>query len=141
MKDKELLIFLNKSPNSISLHDATLCSYKLANDQITFTFCISEYQYLINNIEKYIKNKKNSTVLTLSFNGIKNLETSFSDDFLFTESEVISNNEKNNSFQLLFTDYVNQEQISFEYDSFSWDIIGEFNKHKLNKWRKEHNLT
>ena len=125
MKKEELLNILNKAADSISLHDSSLINFNHQGSNLTFHFCIGEYHYLINHLEKYVDKLKKRLILSLTFNGVKNLKVDLDNNFLINNCEIISNDSIENTYVLKLIDIQYYGEISFSYENFSWDIIKE----------------
>ncbi len=123
MKKEELLNILNKAADSISLHDGSLINFTHQGSTLTFHFCIGEYHYLINHLEKYIDQLKKRLILSLTFNGVKNLKVDLDNDFLINNCEILSNDSTENTYVLELMDIQYYGKISFSYENFAWDII------------------
>ena len=140
MKKKELKELLNKSSDSINLHDSSLHIFNLVNNTLTLTFSIGGYHYLINNLEQYVDDIKNTVILTLRFDGIYNFKGEFYDDFSFEHSNIFDNEEENGVFKLRLTECIYDGNVSFQYKSFEWDVVGEFDDIGHRVWCKEHGV-
>lgn len=136
MKKEELLNILNVAADSISLHDGSLITFNRQESTLTFLFCIGEYHHLANHLEEYVDNVKNHIILSLTFNGIKNLEMDFDKDFQIDGCEIIRNEDINHSYELELYDYPYYGKICFSYETFSWDALEELSSSKLKKWNK-----
>ena len=136
MKKQQLLNVLNQAPDSVSLHDAGLLRFEMQNNRISFLIYIGEYHYYVNNFESYVDDIKSQTVLTLTFDGIKDFEGSFVNNFLFEDAEIVSNEEENGIFTMTVRDIEGTGRFAFKYDSFRWDFIGEFSWEALEEWVK-----
>lgn len=142
MKKEEFLALLNKNPDSISLHDAILLFVDKKTDSITFTVCIGEYNYSVNNLDKYVDNIKNEVVLTLQFNGIKNYVEDKDENLQVENSDILDNCAKNGEFLLkIHGAGAGIGIFSFNFSSFQWDIVGEFNEKEYKKWEKSTSRT
>ncbi len=133
MKKQELLNLLNESADSISLHDGSLLAFNLENNCLTLIFCIGEYHYGINNLENYVDNLKNSLILTLRFNEVKNIVAVGDDDFEMTDCEILDNAEKDGVYTLALFYSRHYKTISFSYESFLWTDVEELTERQLKK--------
>lgn len=138
MKKQELLNILNKASDSISLHDGSLIALNFAENSLTFLFCIGEHHYKVNNLEEYVDNLKNYLILSLTFNGIKDLKMDFDNDFQIEECEIIRNEDINHIYELKLSDIQYYGEISFSYEKFSWDVLEELSTSKFKKWCKDY---
>ncbi len=120
MKKHKLLCLLNKSANSIILHDATLLYFKQENNDIIFKFQIGRYHYALNNIENYVGNLKNNMLLTIRFKNIKELCVDNEEKVNISGIEIVDCYEKNGKFTLEMLDVTCFIKISFAYENFLW---------------------
>ena len=142
MKKTEMEAVLNKAADSISLHDGTLLCFRMINNTITFTLNIGEYHYIVNDLEPFIGNVKDETVLTLKFDGVKNIQCEFCDDFVFEHAGIEIAEYKDGIYSIAFSDsgYC-PGHISFGFDSFRWEVAGEFDFPSLDAWCKENGIS
>ena len=136
MKKQELLELLNKEPDSISLHDATLYRFSWTNNSVTFTLALGSHHYLVNNLEPFVTDIHNTVVLVLRFENIKSIACDFDTDFVFEGCEIATSEVENATFKLQLLDGISFGSLSFRYESFSWDAIGEFDDIQLSDWQK-----
>jgi hypothetical protein len=137
MKKDGLLELLNKSADSINLHDASLCGFKWINGAAELMIVLGEYHYAINELEKYVDDVKDRVILILQFKGIKDVECAFYGDFIYENAEIMGNNQLDDGvFEFEFLERTNPGRMSFKYDQFAWDVIGEFNDEQLEEWYK-----
>ena len=136
MKKQELLNILNTASDSISLHDGSLIALNYTENSATFIFCIGEHHYIVNNLEKHIDNLKNYMILSLTFNGIRDLKMDFDNDFQIDGCEIIRNEDINHIYELELYGYPYYGKICFSYETFSWDVLEELSPSKLKKWHK-----
>lgn len=141
MRNKKLLERLNSSPDSISLHDATLYRFSWINNSVSLTLALGGHHYLVNNLEPFITDIHNTVVLALHFENIKSFTCDFDTDFVFEGCEIAANDVENDTFKLQLLDGISFGSLSFLYENFSWDVIGEFDDARLLDWQKANEIS
>ena len=135
MKKDQLLNLLNQSADSISLHDGDLLSFDLQNGRVILVVCIGEYHYCVNSLTDYVSNVKNEVVLTLQFDGVKNVVQDGDDDFETTNCEILDNIEKDGVYTLNLCNFSQYKTFSFAFETFAWTDAQELTKKQLKTWR------
>lgn len=142
MKKQELIKKLNKSADSISLHDGSLIDLiygeKDGKSNLTFIIDIGSYHYFINNLEKFVDDTESYIILSLTFYGVKDLKIDFCDDLRINNCEIMINESKNNIYRFELLDSPGYGEIVFSYDNFLWDTIEELPVSEIDAWEEKY---
>ena len=94
---------------------------------------------MVNHLEQFINDMENDVVLSLRFDGISQFKCDIEADCRFEGSEIMENNEEEGFFemQILGGSYFD---LRFKYESFAWDVIGEFDDDALQRWYEENGI-
>lgn len=136
-QSEDLLNELNKSPDPLFLHDATLLNFRAENDEAEFIFVLGECQHdscAVDFDEIWQDPENFRLILGVVFKGVTQLE--YDKEFNYVLADIYDNENRdgNGMFYSFGNDKYEQNkgwendytEVQFKFASFEWKVYGLF---------------